>query len=74
MDRKHLIRLCHVCCKLNEAEQDVVEILKCDGCGKAFLPINYFEKIRQRAIQSGQVLAEMPEFSFNPLQGLLVFW
>ena len=32
------------------------------------------EKFIIKAIQQGQQLGNMPEFSFNPLQGLLVFW
>lgn len=71
MERKQLLRLCHVCGKLNESES---EVLRCIHCGKGFLPINYFEKLKKKA----QVAAKegdrvLPE-SLNPLQGLIVFW
>lgn len=72
MDRKSMIRLCHLCNCVNESEQE--EVLRCKSCGKGFLPVNYFEKIRKRAIASGQITEELPEFPFNPLNGLLVFW
>ena len=73
MERTQLFRLCHVCCRLNETEEEA-EILKCLHCGKAFLPVNYFEKIRIKAIQASERNVDIPEFIFNPLQGLLVFW
>lgn len=72
MDKKQLFRLCHLCGELNESENN--EVLKCGKCGKAFLPVNYFEKMRNRAIMAGQLSEQMPEFPMNPLNGLLVFW
>jgi hypothetical protein len=39
---KLLIRACHSCAKINEAEK---ELERCAHCSKAFLPLNYFEKI-----------------------------
>lgn len=72
MDRKQLLRLCHLCGNLNESEAS--EVLKCLRCGKAFLPVNYFQKMRERAILAGQPLEDMPDFPMNPLNGLLVFW
>jgi hypothetical protein len=72
MERKQLFRLCHLCDCLNESE---TEILRCTNCGKGFLPINYFEKLRVRAQQQGTVDFEaMGSFPVNPLNGLIVFW
>lgn len=73
MERKQHIRLCHVCGHLNEGEGEV-EIRRCVKCTKAFLPVDYFEKMRKRAIASGTATAEVPRNAFNPLNGLLVFW
>ena len=71
-ERKQLFRICHVCDTLNESEQ---EILRCDKCGKGFLPINYFEKIRSRAQAAGLEDDEnMPSFALTPINGIIVFW
>jgi len=40
--KKLIIRKCHVCGQVVESE---VEQDSCVGCGKAFLPLNYFDKI-----------------------------
>jgi hypothetical protein len=72
MEHKQFFRLCHTCNSLNESEQ---EILKCGQCGKGFLSLNYFEKIRAK--QAGLALGSVDEPAFsvgNPLYGLLVFW
>ena len=41
-NQRLIIRKCHVCGQVVESE---VEQESCIGCGKAFLPLNYFEKI-----------------------------
>jgi hypothetical protein len=73
MERKQLFRLCHNCNTLNESEED---ILRCTTCGKGFLPINYFEKIRARALQAAKEPGseEIPSGVFSPINGLIVFW
>lgn len=73
MERKQLFRLCHNCNSLNESEE---EILRCIQCGKGFLPINYFEKIKQRALQASreQGTDEIIATAFCPINGLIVFW
>jgi hypothetical protein len=71
MERKQLFRLCHVCDCLNESDE---EILRCVSCGKGFLPINYFEKLRTRAQQASQNGEESVMPVFSPLNGLIVFW
>jgi hypothetical protein len=72
MEHKQFFRLCHVCKSLNESEE--AEVLRCGGCGKSFLPVNYFEKIRDRAQRAIENDDAMPDFVFNPLNGLIVFW
>lgn len=74
MEPINLIRMCHCCGTLNESEND--DILKCanERCSKNFLPIDYFKKVRERAIKAGEVSKELPAFPRNPLYGLLVFW
>lgn len=76
MERKQLFRLCHNCNRLNESEE---EILRCTKCGKGFLPINYFEKIKARAVQAGQLAKDLETQDllasvFSPINGLIVFW
>jgi len=71
METKQLFRLCHLCGTLNEGDS---EVLRCTKCGKGFLPLNYFEKIRQKTIKMNQAPEEMPEFGLSPLPGLVVFW
>lgn len=41
-----LIRMCHMCLKLNEAAS---EIEKCHHCHKSFLPLRYFDKIHAKS-------------------------
>ena len=72
MERRIHIRLCHKCNKINEAENQ--DVLKCETCGKAFLPVDYFKKIRAKAIESGMMRPEAQEIILNPLQGLIAFW
>lgn len=73
MERKQLFRLCHVCDRLNESD---AEILRCENCGKGFLPINYFEKIRARVQQAARESdgQNMPNITMSPIYGLIVFW
>lgn len=77
MEKREFIRRCHVCSRFHESE---TEVLKCEGCGKAFVPLETFERIRTQALQlaerNGWGIQEAQEerFSINPLQGLIVFW
>lgn len=41
-----LIRVCHMCLKLNEGDG---EIEKCAHCHKSFLPLRYFEKVHAQS-------------------------
>lgn len=40
---KLLIRACHSCLKINEAPK---ELERCMHCNKSFLPLRYFDKIK----------------------------
>jgi hypothetical protein len=73
MERRQLFRLCHACNTLNESEE---EILRCVKCGKGFLAINYFEKLRARAQAAAEAGAgeNLPSIVLAPIQGLIVFW
>lgn len=42
--RRQLIKKCHACGKIIES---YVEVDRCPGCNKRFLPINYFNRITQ---------------------------
>ena len=85
-----IIRLCHICGHVNEAEK---EILKCEGCAKPFLPITSFCELLKRVTQSGpppsgkkvteQVGGQGNQISGAdrdalflsiPIHGLVVFW
>lgn len=39
---KLIIKKCHICGQLDES---TTEQEKCNSCGKAFLPLNYFQKV-----------------------------
>ncbi|HRK01947.1 MAG TPA: hypothetical protein PLH57_04725 [Oligoflexia bacterium] len=71
MGHNHVFRLCHVCRNINEAEE---EILRCGHCGKGFLPVRYFEKLKQELERAKIEAAGTIEIPMNPLPGLLVFW
>lgn len=74
--KKHsrvIIRKCHVCGQVVEApkEQD-----KCCGCGKSFLPLNYFDKIHGDKTQKLEELyADVDELQEEDLiTGIYVLW
>ncbi|MGE4232729.1 MAG: hypothetical protein AB7F43_05305 [Bacteriovoracia bacterium] len=76
-----IIRRCHICHHVNESEE---EILRCFHCGKAFLPLNYFEKGRglMRKISQNpesSTSTSIPhrtvvKLTLNPVKGLIVLW
>jgi hypothetical protein len=70
---KLLIRACHSCGKINEAEK---ELERCTHCDKSFLPLNYFEKIHafknsnwQNHFTSASLMDEE-----DLIKGLFVLW
>ncbi len=71
-----VLRLCHVCNYINEAEK---EVIRCGKCSKAFLPMTSLEKIILATAQA-QTLASndrnVEELSMNYMliQGLMVIW
>ncbi len=69
-----LLRLCHKCMHISEGEK---EVLKCERCEKAFLPLTPFSEILKRAGKTKMDigLSAQSEIPFLiPLQGLVVFW
>ncbi len=42
---KLIIKLCHKCGHCNASD---VELERCGQCAKAFLPLNYFEKVHSK--------------------------
>ncbi|MEW6056780.1 MAG: hypothetical protein AB1540_09205 [Bdellovibrionota bacterium] len=73
MESRQLFRLCHVCAAVNESNNES-DVSKCLRCGKSFLPVNYFEKLRTRALQTEKNQVEVPQILFSPIHGLIVFW
>lgn len=68
-----VFRVCHLCNSLNESE--AADILKCLKCGKSFLPLNYFERLKSSLQESGFSPEQSLEHSlFRSLKGLIVFW
>ena len=77
MNFQSVLRLCHVCNHVSEAEK---EVLRCGKCGKAFLPLSSLEKIMLAASQSGSQASNGPanedslERNFMVIQGLMALW
>jgi hypothetical protein len=70
---KMIIRACHTCSKISEAHQ---ELERCLHCGKAFLPLRYFEKIHDFKGESWKKhFAYADELENEDLiKGLFVLW
>ncbi len=69
MEWEHVIRCCHVCSYINEAEK---EIQRCGRCGKTFSPVTSLEKIMLAAAQQDSSSAITTPFSL--IKGLVVYW
>ncbi len=70
---KLIMRACQCCGHCNESSQ---EPQRCGGCGKNFLPLNYFHKIHankteafKNMFENGEDLAEE-----DLIKGLYVLW
>lgn len=70
---KLIMRVCHKCGHLHESHQ---EPEKCSKCGKAFLPLNYFDKVHSAKPEKFQALfAESDDLNDEDLiKGLYVLW
>jgi hypothetical protein len=68
-----LIRLCHTCAKVNES---VIELERCSHCQKAFLPLQYFEKVHKNKsgpwINNFSRAEDLEEADL--IKGLFVLW
>lgn len=70
---KLLIKKCHVCGQVTES---TVEQEKCVSCGKAFLPLNYFDKVHDHQdVEYKDLFAKSHELHEEELiKGLYVLW
>lgn len=70
---KLLIRACHACLKINES---LHELERCSHCNKAFLPLNYFEKIHTDKAQkwSSHFSSTEDIAEEDLIKGLFVLW
>ena len=71
--KKVIIKKCHVCGQLIEAE---AEVKKCPCCNKPFLPLNYFGKVHAVNNQEFENLfADSHELTDEDLiRGIYVLW
>lgn len=72
-ESKVIIRKCHSCGQIVESHK---EQEKCCGCGKAFLPLNYFDKIHGDTEQKFDELFSPSEeiHEEDLILGLYVLW
>lgn len=70
---KTLIRVCHVCTKINESPR---ELERCSHCDKSFLPLRYFEKVHAKKNEKfSQHFSDVSEIEEDHLiKGLFVLW
>lgn len=72
-EEKLIIRKCHKCGLVTESP---VEQRKCLKCQKAFLPLNYFEKIHSKEqMKFYELFAQSQDLEEEDLvKGLFVIW
>lgn len=70
---KLLIKKCHMCGQVTESK---TELEKCVSCGKAFLPLNYFNKVHDHEnMKFTELYADSHELHEDELiKGLYVLW
>ena len=70
---KIIVKICHVCNHLTESAQ---EAKKCPKCAKAFLPLNYFNKIHTTEnFKYDDLFASSDELVEEELiKGIYVIW
>ena len=69
---KLIIKLCHKCGHCNASE---IELERCEKCAKAFLPLNYFEKIHAKDEKFQGLFEEGDNLTDEDLiKGLYVLW
>lgn len=67
-----LIRRCHKCGQITESH---LEQTKCVNCGKAFMPLNYFDKVHNHTDEYEALFAPVEELEEKDLiKGLFVLW
>ncbi len=69
---KLIIKLCHKCGHCNASD---VELERCQKCAKAFLPLNYFEKIHAKDEKFQELFEDSDNLEDEDLiKGLYVLW
>jgi hypothetical protein len=69
---KMIIRSCHQCGQITES---IKEQQKCLKCGKAFLPLRYFEKVHDKSVKYDDLFSAGHELHEDDLiKGLFVLW
>jgi len=69
---KEILRLCHRCHHLNHHHK---ETDKCNHCNKAFLPLNYFQKIHDVHTEFKELFGEARELEEKDMIiGLTILW
>lgn len=67
-----VIRKCHKCGQMTES---IKEQPACSGCGKSFLPLNYFAKVHDHSGEVNELYANGNDLLEEDLvQGLFVIW
>lgn len=73
LDRKVLVKICHLCGHVSESYK---ENKQCPHCNKSFLPLNYFQKVK--GIKPGDydyLFADSDELEETDLiKGIHVLW
>lgn len=69
---KLIIKLCHKCGHCNASE---AELERCQKCAKAFLPLNYFEKVHAKGEKFQELFEDSDNLEEDDLiKGLYVLW
>lgn len=69
---KLICKVCHSCGHCNEAH---TEMQRCEKCSKAFLPLNYFQKVHRKNDKFQELFADSDELEeVDLIKGLYVLW
>jgi len=68
-----LIKKCHMCGFISES---FIEIQKCTACNKAFMPLNYFNKVHNtQSFQFNELFSPSDELTEEDIiKGIYVLW
>lgn len=69
---KLILKVCHQCGFCNSSS---VEPERCSKCSKAFLPLNYFEKVHAKGEKFHELFQDSDQLNEEDLiKGLYVLW